>query len=83
MSGTSVMGSLRKAVDPTGMVWKDPKPPEPSPPPPPPDVTDAAVQGAAAKQRTRARSLLSLNPTGGGGVTGTAPVTSRTLLGQA
>ena len=83
MSGTSVMGAFRRAVDATGMIWKDPKGPEPETPPPPPDRTNADVQNAAAQARNRRRSLLALNPTGGAGVTGAAPVQGKTLLGQA
>ncbi len=83
MSGTSVMGAFRRAVDATGMIWKGDEQPEPSTPPPPPDRSNADVQAAGAAAKNRRRSLLALNPTGGSGDTSTAPTQGKTLLGQA
>jgi hypothetical protein len=83
MSGSSVMGAFRQAVDATGQVWKPEKGPEPSTPPPPPDRSDPEVNAAGAKARQRGRALLSLNTTGPQGVTTSAPAQGKTLLGAA
>lgn len=60
-------------------------PPIPAAPPPAPSVVDKEVVDAAGRKKAELAAsggYSSTNPTGGQGVTGTANVRAKTLLGQ-
>ncbi|MEN6537931.1 MAG: hypothetical protein ABFD60_07875 [Bryobacteraceae bacterium] len=82
--GSSLWGAFGRAIDPTGMIIKDPEPPAPLPAPgPAPTETSTEVQEAKASVNRRRRSLLKLNPTGGSGDLSEPPSVRKSLLGQA